>query len=235
EVRQLARPAAGDHGEAEAELQQQVPPDDPREQLAERGEGVGVGRAGRRHRGRELGVAEGGERRDDRADDERQRDRGPGVLPRLDPGEGEDAGSDDDPDPETDEVAAGQRPPQLGVLAPFQYVLDGHRAQHRHPGNGSPAGPFPPGTRPVTGTPSVARKLHQVTETLPPRTVDLPAQWNPGEVEGVLYERWVERGYFEADNTSDRPPFCIVIPPPNVTGSLHLGHAMDHTLIDILT
>jgi valyl-tRNA synthetase len=74
-----------------------------------------------------------------------------------------------------------------------------------------------------------------VTDTLPPRTADLPAQWNPGEVEGVLYERWVERGYFEADATSDRPPFCIVIPPPNVTGSLHLGHAMDHTLIDILT
>jgi valyl-tRNA synthetase len=74
-----------------------------------------------------------------------------------------------------------------------------------------------------------------VTDTLPPRTADLPAQWNPGEVEGVLYERWVERGYFEADNTSQRPPFCIVIPPPNVTGSLHLGHAMDHTLIDILT
>jgi valyl-tRNA synthetase len=74
-----------------------------------------------------------------------------------------------------------------------------------------------------------------VTDTLPPRTADLPAQWNPGEVEGVLYERWVERGYFEADNASNRPPFCIVIPPPNVTGSLHLGHAMDHTLIDVLT
>ena len=51
----------------------------------------------------------------------------------------------------------------------------------------------------------------------------------------MLYERWVERGYFTADPESGRPPFCIVIPPPNVTGSLHLGHAMDHTLIDILT
>ncbi len=49
-----------------------------------------------------------------------------------------------------------------------------------------------------------------------------------------MYERWVEAGYFTADNTSDKPPFCISIPPPNVTGSLHLGHAMDHTLIDIL-
>ena len=50
-----------------------------------------------------------------------------------------------------------------------------------------------------------------------------------------MYRRWVERGYFEADPASEKPPFCIVIPPPNVTGSLHLGHAMDHTLIDVLT
>ena len=49
-----------------------------------------------------------------------------------------------------------------------------------------------------------------------------------------MYERWVERGYFEADPKSDKPPFCIVIPPPNVTGSLHIGHAFEHTLIDIL-
>ncbi|MBW0103367.1 valine--tRNA ligase [Pseudonocardia sp. KRD291] len=74
-----------------------------------------------------------------------------------------------------------------------------------------------------------------MTETLPPRTSDLPAKWNPGEVEGEMYQRWVDRGYFEADPTSGKPPFCIVIPPPNVTGSLHLGHAMDHTLIDALT
>jgi valyl-tRNA synthetase len=74
-----------------------------------------------------------------------------------------------------------------------------------------------------------------VTETLPPRTADLPAKWNPGEVEASMYQRWVDAGYFEADPASGRPPFCIVIPPPNVTGSLHLGHAMDHTLIDVLT
>jgi valyl-tRNA synthetase len=73
-----------------------------------------------------------------------------------------------------------------------------------------------------------------VTSDLPPHR-DLPAQFVPGEVEGRLYERWVERGYFEADPKSDKPPYCIVIPPPNVTGSLHLGHAMDHTLIDTLT
>ncbi|MDQ4117796.1 MAG: valine--tRNA ligase [Actinomycetota bacterium] len=74
-----------------------------------------------------------------------------------------------------------------------------------------------------------------MTGTLPTRTADLPAKWTPGEVEGELYRGWVERGVFEADPASERPPFCIVIPPPNVTGSLHLGHAMDHTLIDVLT
>ena len=56
----------------------------------------------------------------------------------------------------------------------------------------------------------------------------------PAEVDAPLYERWVERGYFEADEKSDRPPFCIVIPPPNVTGSLHVGHAFEHALIDAL-
>jgi valyl-tRNA synthetase len=64
---------------------------------------------------------------------------------------------------------------------------------------------------------------------------DLPTQYAPAEVEGPLYERWVKAGYFEADAESEKPPFAIVIPPPNVTGSLHLGHALDHTLIDAAT
>ncbi len=63
---------------------------------------------------------------------------------------------------------------------------------------------------------------------------DLPAQFMPSAVEGPLYQRWVERGYFEAQPDSGKPPFSIVIPPPNVTGSLHLGHAFEHTLIDAL-
>ncbi|WP_335982159.1 valine--tRNA ligase [Streptomyces sp. CA2R106] len=66
-------------------------------------------------------------------------------------------------------------------------------------------------------------------------TPELPTQYTPAEVEGELYERWVERGYFEADTKSDKPPYTIVIPPPNVTGSLHLGHAFQHTLMDALT
>ena len=66
---------------------------------------------------------------------------------------------------------------------------------------------------------------------------DLPTQYVPAEVEGPLYERWVERGYFAAGRPedADKPPFTIVIPPPNVTGSLHLGHAFEHTLMDALT
>nr|WP_187361450.1 valine--tRNA ligase [Phytoactinopolyspora mesophila] len=62
----------------------------------------------------------------------------------------------------------------------------------------------------------------------------LPTVFDPSAVEQPVYERWIERGYFEANDESDKPPFCIVIPPPNVTGSLHLGHAFEHTLIDAL-
>ncbi|WNI24789.1 valine--tRNA ligase [Streptomyces sp. ITFR-16] len=68
----------------------------------------------------------------------------------------------------------------------------------------------------------------------PASNPELPTQYTPADVEGKLYERWVERGYFEADEHSDKPPYSIVIPPPNVTGSLHLGHAFEHTLIDAL-
>ncbi|MET8439663.1 MULTISPECIES: valine--tRNA ligase [Streptomyces] len=64
---------------------------------------------------------------------------------------------------------------------------------------------------------------------------ELPTQYAPADVEGKLYERWVERGYFTADPESEKPPYTIVIPPPNVTGSLHLGHAFQHTLMDALT
>ncbi|HEY2204573.1 MAG TPA: valine--tRNA ligase [Pseudonocardia sp.] len=75
-----------------------------------------------------------------------------------------------------------------------------------------------------------------MTETLPPQQrAALPSRWEPAEVEGALYRRWVDAGYFAGHPDSGKPPFCIVIPPPNVTGSLHLGHAMDHTLMDILT
>src|SRR3954447_1422836 len=64
---------------------------------------------------------------------------------------------------------------------------------------------------------------------------DLPTKFVPAELEAPLYERWVERGYFTADNTSEKPPFSLVIPPPNVTGSLHIGHALEQSMMDALT
>jgi valyl-tRNA synthetase len=80
-----------------------------------------------------------------------------------------------------------------------------------------------------------------VTETPQPRIATdspsagtLSAQYQPGEVEQRRYEQWVSAGYFQADPGSDRPPFSIVIPPPNVTGLLHVGHALDHTIQDTL-
>ena len=68
-----------------------------------------------------------------------------------------------------------------------------------------------------------------------PGAADLPKTWDPSAVESALYQRWVDAGYFTADATSEKPPYSIVLPPPNVTGSLHMGHALDHTLMDALT
>ncbi|MBO5060195.1 MAG: valine--tRNA ligase [Clostridia bacterium] len=58
--------------------------------------------------------------------------------------------------------------------------------------------------------------------------------YNPSEFEDKLYKNWVEKGYFHAEVDPDKEPFTIVIPPPNVTGQLHMGHALDETLQDIL-
>lgn len=58
--------------------------------------------------------------------------------------------------------------------------------------------------------------------------------YNPAEFEDKLYKNWVEKGYFHAEPDSKKEPFTIVIPPPNVTGQLHMGHALDETLQDIL-
>lgn len=63
----------------------------------------------------------------------------------------------------------------------------------------------------------------------------LPKSWEPGAVEDAIYQRWVDAGYFTADPASSKPGYSIVLPPPNVTGSLHMGHALDHTLMDALT
>ena len=60
----------------------------------------------------------------------------------------------------------------------------------------------------------------------------LPKSWEPQAVEKDLYEGWVEKGYFTPDANSEAEPYSIMLPPPNVTGQLHMGHALDHTLID---
>ncbi|MCW5820760.1 MAG: valine--tRNA ligase [Trueperaceae bacterium] len=62
---------------------------------------------------------------------------------------------------------------------------------------------------------------------------DLPSRYDPAALEARWAERWA-REPFAADARSAKPPFCIVIPPPNVTGNLHLGHAFDNTIIDVL-
>lgn len=64
---------------------------------------------------------------------------------------------------------------------------------------------------------------------------ELPTQYTPAEVETRSYERWVAEGYFGADSGSSREPYSIVLPPPNVTGVLHVGHALDHSIQDALT
>ena len=62
----------------------------------------------------------------------------------------------------------------------------------------------------------------------------LDKKYNHKEVEKDKYNEWVNKGYFKGDKDKSREPFCIVIPPPNVTGKLHLGHAWDTTLQDII-
>ncbi len=61
-----------------------------------------------------------------------------------------------------------------------------------------------------------------------------PGAYDPHGLEAKWYARWLADGRFRADPTSDKPPYCIVIPPPNVTGSLHMGHALNNTLQDVL-
>ncbi|NOY88906.1 MAG: valine--tRNA ligase [FCB group bacterium] len=58
--------------------------------------------------------------------------------------------------------------------------------------------------------------------------------YSPVEVEQIIYEQWLQSGYFTANNKSNKPPYSIVIPPPNVTDVLHLGHALNNTIQDIL-
>lgn len=63
---------------------------------------------------------------------------------------------------------------------------------------------------------------------------ELEKTYNPQEIEGRLYEKWMNKKYFHAEVDRSRKPFTIVMPPPNITGQLHMGHALDNTMQDIL-
>ena len=64
--------------------------------------------------------------------------------------------------------------------------------------------------------------------------MEIPKQYNPSDIEKQTYEKWEKSGAFHAEPDNSKNPFCIVIPPPNVTGALHLGHAINNTLQDIV-
>ena len=63
---------------------------------------------------------------------------------------------------------------------------------------------------------------------------EMPKAYDHSAVESRLYETWEKNGYFHAEANSGKPPYCIVIPPPNITGQLHMGHALDETLQDAI-
>ena len=71
-----------------------------------------------------------------------------------------------------------------------------------------------------------------MTDSLTDTANELPAKWNPADHEATMYQNWVDKGYFTAHTGTGKPTFSIVLPPPNVTGQLHMGHALDHTLMD---
>ena len=64
---------------------------------------------------------------------------------------------------------------------------------------------------------------------------ELEKNYNPSQIENKLYQKWLDNKYFRARKNPDKKPFTIVMPPPNITGQLHMGHALDNTMQDILT
>ena len=66
------------------------------------------------------------------------------------------------------------------------------------------------------------------------RVDDISKAFEPGEAERRIYANWMNHGYFHAVVDPDKKPYCIVMPPPNITGKLHMGHALDLTLQDML-
>jgi valyl-tRNA synthetase len=62
----------------------------------------------------------------------------------------------------------------------------------------------------------------------------MQSKYNPKDFEDRIYEKWLEKKSFSANVNPDKTPYTIVLPPPNITGQLHMGHALDQTLQDIL-
>ena len=86
--------------------------------------------------------------------------------------------------------------------------------------------PYNSGTVPCVG------RLFCMTESA--RNTEMAKAYDPSKVEAALYQRWMDAGYFRARIDPDREPFCIIMPPPNVTGELHLGHALEDSITDCL-
>ena len=134
QVGEVLRPADRDGGGAQRQLQDQVPADDPGDQLAQGGVAEGVGRARHRHGRGELGVAEPGQRAGHGGEQKRQGHGRPGQHPGRAPGQDEDAGADGDPDPEDGQVPGAQGPVQavFGLVGLGDRVLDGLGAEDVH-------------------------------------------------------------------------------------------------------
>lgn len=64
--------------------------------------------------------------------------------------------------------------------------------------------------------------------------MNMPKNYNPAEEDSQIYQRWEENGYFKPKDVKDKKPFVVTIPPPNVTGVLHMGHALNNTIQDVL-
>ena len=63
---------------------------------------------------------------------------------------------------------------------------------------------------------------------------EMPKSYSHSTVESRIYEWWENSGFFGANPNESKAPFCIVMPPPNITGQLHMGHALDNTLQDVI-
>ncbi|CAN5534531.1 valine--tRNA ligase [soil metagenome] len=87
----------------------------------------------------------------------------------------------------------------------------------------------------MSQTPDTKKPKAGSADGATPETADPSStRYNPADVETRVYAAWEKAGYFKAEEKSKKPPFSIILPPPNVTGQLHMGHALDHTIQDLI-